>query len=72
MRKEIALEAIRRFAEALGINPMRIRIEKQRELGREPNPEEAKKIGAYKDKLSEVEARKLEDLKKWIYKRQTD
>jgi len=40
MRKEIALEAIRRFAEALGIDPMKVRIEKQRELGRELSQEE--------------------------------
>ena len=40
LRKEIALEAIRRFAEALGIDPMRIRIEKQKELGRVLSPEE--------------------------------
>ena len=40
MRKEIALEAIRRFAEALGIDPMKVRIEKRRELGREPTLEE--------------------------------
>ncbi|MEM4497693.1 MAG: site-specific integrase [Nitrososphaerota archaeon] len=40
MRREIALEAIRRFAEALGIDPARVRIEKERELGRELDPEE--------------------------------
>ena len=36
------------------------------------HPEEAKKIGVYRDELSEVEKRKLEDLKKWIYKRQNE
>ena len=36
------------------------------------HPEEAKKIGVYRDKLNELEVRKLDDLKKWIYKRQTD
>ncbi|MGC8935671.1 MAG: tyrosine-type recombinase/integrase [Thermoproteota archaeon] len=40
MRKEIALEAIRRFAEAFGIDPMKIKIEKQRKIGREMNEEE--------------------------------
>jgi hypothetical protein len=34
LKKEVALEAIRRFAEAFGINPMSVRIEKQREIGR--------------------------------------
>ena len=54
MRKEIALEAIRRLAEALGINPMRIRIEKQRELGREPNPEE--EIQALQNEIKKLRA----------------
>jgi hypothetical protein len=40
MKKEIALEAIRRFGEAFGIDPMKIRIEKQRELGRVLHSEE--------------------------------
>jgi len=40
MCQEIALEAIRRFAEALGIDPMKVRIEKQEELGRELSQEE--------------------------------
>ena len=29
MKKEVALEAIRRFAEAFGIDPMKVRIEKR-------------------------------------------
>jgi len=44
LRKEIALEAIRRLGEALGIDPMRIRIEKQRKLGRELSIEEVQVI----------------------------
>jgi diphthamide synthase (EF-2-diphthine--ammonia ligase) len=40
MRKEIALEAIRRFAEAFGIDPMKIRIEKERKIGRKISEEE--------------------------------
>ena len=52
MKKEIALEAIRRFAEALGIDPMKVRIEKQRELGREPNPEE--EIQAIQNKIKKL------------------
>jgi hypothetical protein len=40
MKKEVALEAIRRFGEAFGIDPMKIRIEKQRELGRSIDSEE--------------------------------
>jgi len=40
MRKEIALEAIRRFAEAFGIDPMKIKIEKERKIGRKISEEE--------------------------------
>ena len=36
------------------------------------DPEQAKRIGVYRVKLTEVEKRKLEELKKWIYKRQMD
>jgi integrase len=39
-RKELVLEAIRRFAESFGIDPMKVRIEKKKELGREPEAEE--------------------------------
>lgn len=35
IKQNIALKAIRRFAETFGIDPMKIRVEKQRELGRE-------------------------------------
>jgi integrase len=35
IKQEAALEAIRRFAEAFGIDPMRIKIEKEKELGKE-------------------------------------
>ncbi|MEM2538397.1 MAG: hypothetical protein QXE38_03730, partial [Candidatus Methanomethylicia archaeon] len=35
IRKQIALEAIRRFAEAFGIDPLKIRIEREKELNRE-------------------------------------
>ena len=34
------------------------------------HPKEARKIGVYRDELTELERRKLADLKKWIYKRQ--
>lgn len=34
------------------------------------HPKEAKRIGVYKEKLTKLENRKLEDLKKWIYKQQ--
>jgi hypothetical protein len=40
MRREIALEAIRRFAEAFGIDPLRIRIERERKIGRSLSEEE--------------------------------
>jgi len=35
-------------------------------------PKHAERIGVYKDELTELEKRKLEDLKKWIYKQQMD
>jgi len=34
-KNEAVIEAVRSFARALGIDPMRIRIERQREMGRE-------------------------------------
>jgi len=40
MKREAALEAIRRFAEAFWIDSMRVRIERQRELRRDPSSEE--------------------------------
>ena len=40
MKKEVALEAIRRFAEAFGIDPIKVRIERQKELDREINNED--------------------------------
>ena len=52
MRKEIALEAIRKFAEALGIDPMKVRIEKQRKLGRELSIEEEIQAIQYEIKKS--------------------
>ena len=40
IKQSVALEAIRMFAEAFGIDTMKVKIEKQKELGREPSPEE--------------------------------
>lgn len=40
VKKEAALVAMRSFAEAFGIDPMRVRIEKQKEIGRDLNSEE--------------------------------
>jgi hypothetical protein len=40
IKKEVALEAIRRFAEAFGIEPMKVKIEKQKEIGRKIDNEE--------------------------------
>lgn len=40
VRREAALEAIRRFAEVFGIDPVGIKIEKERELGKELSSEE--------------------------------
>lgn len=43
MRMGVALEAVRRLAESFGIDPMRVRMRKREELGREPNSEEEMK-----------------------------
>lgn len=43
-KEELVLEAIRKFAESFGIEPMRIRIEKQKELGRELTLDEEIKL----------------------------
>ena len=40
LKSEILLEAVRSFAKALGIDPMKIRMEKKRKLKREPTSEE--------------------------------
>jgi hypothetical protein len=37
---EAIVEAVRSFARALGIDPLRVRIERQKEIGREPTPDE--------------------------------
>lgn len=44
VRREVALEAIRRFAETFGIESMKVRIEKQKELGRELDADEEIKL----------------------------
>jgi len=54
VKKEAALEAMRHFATAFGIDPMKVRIEKQRESGKEPTAEE--EMG-----LLEVEMKKLRE-----------
>ena len=36
------------------------------------HPEKAERIGVYREKLTEAERRKLEDLKKWIYRQQVN
>lgn len=40
IKKDVVLEALRRLAESFGIDPMKVRIEKRRETGREPTAEE--------------------------------
>jgi len=40
IKRDVVLEALRRLAQSFGIDPMKVRIEKQRELGREPTSEE--------------------------------
>jgi len=39
-KEEAKLEAVRAFAQALGVDPIRVRIEKQKDLGREPSHNE--------------------------------
>ena len=39
-KEEAKLEAVRAFAQALGVDPTKVRVEKQKKLGREPTPEE--------------------------------
>jgi hypothetical protein len=40
MRREMVQAAVGKFAEAFGVDPVRVRIERQRELGRSLKPEE--------------------------------
>jgi len=40
VKEEAAIEALRHLAKTFGIDPMRIRIEKEKELGRKPTPSE--------------------------------
>jgi len=40
LKKDLVLEALRRLAETFGVDPMKVRVEKQKQLGREPTPEE--------------------------------
>jgi hypothetical protein len=40
MRRDMVQAAIGKFAEAFGIDPIRVKVEKQKELGRELKPEE--------------------------------
>ena len=40
IKRDVVLEAMRRLAQSFGIDPMKARIEKHRELGREPTSEE--------------------------------
>lgn len=56
VRKEAALEAMKAVATSFGIDPMKVRIEKQKELGREPSFEEEME-------LMKLEIRKLREPK---------
>jgi len=51
-KQEAKLEAIRAFAQALDIDPMRLRIEKQKELRREPTVEE--EIGTIQNEIRKM------------------
>ena len=72
MKKEVALEAIRRFAEAFGIDPIRVRIERQKELDREINNED--EIQAIQNEIKKMRSGesdpqiivKEEDLKSYL------
>jgi len=44
LKEEATLEAIRRFAEAFGIYPMMIKIEREKEFGRELSASEEIKL----------------------------
>jgi hypothetical protein len=54
-KQEAKLEAIRAFAQALDIDPMRLRIEKQKELRRELTGEE--EIGAIQNEIKKMRER---------------
>ncbi len=61
-KEEMALEAMRRVAETFGIDPLKVRIEKQKELGREPEfGEEIEALQAEIRKLRISPARFRED-----------
>lgn len=64
MKREAALEAIRRFAEAFGIDPMKVRIEKREELGRDPDSEE--EIQAIQNEIRKTRAQPNSDPKKVV------
>ncbi len=57
LKKDIALETLRRVAESFGIDPMRVKIEKQKELGREPSIDE--EIQALQNEMKKL--RNIED-----------
>jgi hypothetical protein len=59
VKREVALEAIRRFAEAFGIDPMQVRVAKQKTLGRTPNSEE--EIQAIQNEIKKIRRRDTED-----------
>lgn len=70
MKKGVALEAIRRFAEAFGIDPMKVKIEKQKELDRDPNSEE--EIQAIQNEIKKMRAQPNNDPKKIIQERELE
>ena len=54
VKNEAALAAIRAFAEAYGIDPLRVKIEKQKETGKEPTTDE--EIVAIQNEIKKLES----------------
>jgi integrase len=63
-KAEAVVEAVRSFARALGIDPMKVRIEKRRELGRDPDGEE--EIQAIQNEIRKTRAQPNSDPKKVV------
>jgi hypothetical protein len=58
VKNEAALAAIRAFAEAYSIDPLRVKIEKQKETGKEPTTDE--EIAAIQNEIKKLRAKESE------------
>ncbi|MGD0072398.1 MAG: site-specific integrase [Candidatus Bathyarchaeia archaeon] len=58
VKSEAALAAMRAFAEAYGIDPLRVKIEKQKETGKEPTTDE--EIAAIQNEIKKLRAKESE------------